>query len=127
MKGREKQLARLLVDQLDGATPAQTKSILAEFVSLVEKHRLIKSWRVLQNYIHTAWKEKYGASQVTVITAHELAASSRKALEKIAPGADFIERVYPRLIAGAIVRIDDQKIDGSTAGQLRRLKQQLES
>lgn len=127
MKGNEKKLAQLLVDQLDGATDAQTKSILKEFVSLVEKNHLIKSWRVLQTAIHTVWKDKYGASQVTVVTAHELPEASRKILKKIAPGADFIERVDPRLIAGAIVRIDDKKIDGSIAGSLRRLKQQLEA
>ena len=50
-----------------------------------------------------------------------------KLLQKIAPGADFIERIDPRIIAGAIVRIDDKKIDGSIAGSLRRLKQSLES
>jgi F0F1-type ATP synthase delta subunit len=126
MKGREKQLARILIDQLEEATEAQTKKIISEFISLVDKNRLIKSWRVLQTAIHGAWKDKYGASMITVVTAHDLLSSSRKALEKLAPGADLIEKVDPRLIAGAIVRIDDKKIDGSVAGNLRRLKQALE-
>lgn len=127
MRGQEKKLARLLIDSLEEATPIQMKKLLAEFVTQVEARHLIKSWRELENAVHLAWKEKYGASQVTVISAHELTNGARKALEELAPGADFTERVDARLIAGAVVRIDDQKIDGSLAGSLRRLKQQLEA
>lgn len=127
MRGIEKKLARTLVDQLEGATPAQMKKTIADFIQFLGTEGLLAKWRVIEQNIHTAWKEKYGASQVTVVTAQPITEAMRKGLEKIAPGADLVERVDERIIGGAIIRIDDKKIDGSIAGSLRRLKQQLES
>lgn len=127
MRGIEKKLARALVDKLENTTQPEGKRIIAEFVQFLGTEGLLSKWRVIEQHIHTVWKEKYGASQITIVTAQPITDTMRHALEKVAPGADLIERVDERIIGGAVIRIDDKKIDGSIAGSLRRLKQQLES
>lgn len=127
MRDIEKKLAKTLVDSLDGATAAQMKQTMKDFVSFLGTEGLISKWRGIEQQIHSAWKEKYGASQITIVTAEPITEAMRTSLEKMAPGADLTERVDERIIGGAVIRIDDKKIDGSLAGSLRRLKQVLES
>lgn len=127
MRDIEKKLARTLVDSLDGATEAQTKQTMKDFVGFLATEGFLSKWRGIEQQIHSVWKEKYGASQVTIVTAEPITELMRTSLEKMAPGADLIERVDERIIGGAVIRIDDKKIDGSLAGSLRRLKQQLEN
>lgn len=122
MKRTEKQLARVLVHSLDGATKPQVESTAAELVHLLasrgETHRV----RRVIEAIESAWREKYGAATVTIETAYELSASLRKKVEALAPGAQIREKVRPEIIGGARLRIDETIIDGSIEGHLARLK-----
>lgn len=121
-----RQLAQILVEQASNASEKQLPRILKEFVKLLEEQRLLTKWRDIEREIDHVWKKKFGASTVTVVSAHELTSETRKAVEKIAPGAELRTRVDNRLIGGAIIRVDDQRADGSIAGSLRRLKASLQ-
>lgn len=125
MKRTEKQVARALVDALDGATDAQIEAAAAQLVSLlvlrVEVHRVPRVIEALED----AWRERYGAATVTIETAHPLSTALKKRLETLAPGAELKEKVRPEIIGGAKLRIDETVIDGSIEGQLVRLKQVL--
>lgn len=120
-----KQIAKTLVEHQDGKSDAEAKQIVKDVVSFMVENNLLEKWRDLEVAIHDAWKEKYGVSTVKIVTAHELSSEARKVLQEIASGADLIEKVDERLIGGAVIRIDDKRIDGSIAGSLRRLKTKL--
>lgn len=123
MKRTEKQLARALIDSLDGATKTQVESVATELVGLLtirgETHRM----RHVIEAIEDVWREKYGAATVTIETAHELPASLRRKVEALAPGAEIRERVRPAVIGGAKLRIDETIVDGSIEGHLAQLDQ----
>jgi F0F1-type ATP synthase delta subunit len=120
-----RQLAALIVDHIAPLTKPEAAKAMKGFVALLAEQGLLVKWREIEREIHEVWRLRFGASTVTVVSAHELTQKMRDELEKAAPGADLVERVDERLMAGAVIRIDDRRIDGSMAGRLARLKQQL--
>ncbi len=120
-----KALAEILVEQCEDVTRAELVKIIDAFVNELHTRSMLQHWRIIEREIHSAWKKKYGTANVTIVSAHPLTATLRKAIEKQAPGADIVERVDERLMGGAVIRIDDRRIDASVAGTLMRLKQSL--
>ena len=100
--------------------------IMNAFVAELAARGWVHLWRDIERELHGAWKRKYGAANVTIVSAHPLAISLRRTIETSAPGADVVERVDERLMGGAVIRIDDRRIDASVAGSLQRLKLHLE-
>ena len=120
-------LATVLVDECVDATRAELVKIIDAFVGELAARGMMHKWRDVEREIHGAWKRKFGAANVTVVSAHPLTVAMRKAIEANAPGADITERIDERLMGGAVIRIDDRRIDASVAGILQRLKQSLDS
>ncbi len=122
-----RQLAAVLVDATHDKTPNEVNDVVAAFVALLAQRRLLPLWRAVERELHAVWKARYGASQVTIVSAHALTDLARQTIAAAAPGADISERVDPRLMAGAVVRIDDRRIDGSLAGRIARLQKALQT
>lgn len=117
-----KKLADAVVAAAEGKTPAQVKSLMKEVVRLLHEERALGKWRALERALEQAWAKRYGVAHVTVVSAHALSAAARETIAAHAQGADIEEIVDDRLIAGAIVRMDNTRIDGSVTGALMRLK-----
>ncbi len=125
MQVNTKQLAKLLVDSCDGKSIEECKEVTAAFVEILAKKQLLNSWRQIEHEIHNAWKERYGASNVEVITAYEITSELKQKIESATPGAQRRYKVNEEMIGGARVRIDDTLIDGTVATQLKKLKTAL--
>lgn len=125
MSTHAKTIARVLVDQIESAGDQEIPEIMKEFVGFLAQEKLLGEWREIETQIHQVWKEKYGASKITVVSAHPLTEAADQEIEKLAKGADIERRVDERLIGGSIIRIDDKRIDGSIAGALQKLKMTL--
>lgn len=125
MKRNEKQLARLLVNLLDGSTKPQVESAAGELVTLLARQNEVHRVKGVIDAIEDAWREQYGAATVKIQTAYPLTSSLRKKLEELAPGAEIKEQVRPEIIGGARLRIDETIIDGSIEGHLAQLKKVL--
>jgi F-type H+-transporting ATPase subunit delta len=74
------------------------------------------------NWIALA-SEGYRAGTVTA--ARELDSSSRAKLKKMFKNVIFEERTDPSLLGGAVIVVEDTKIDGSVRAKLERLKQEI--
>lgn len=122
-----KKLADAIVAAADGKTAAQVKSLMKDVVQLLHEERMLDRWRSVERALEHAWTTRYGVASVTVVSAHPLSAAAHEALELHAKGADVQEVVDDRLIAGAIVRMDNTRIDGSVTGALMRLKNAMYS
>ncbi len=122
-----KKLAYAIVEAADGKTAAQVKHLMKDVVQLLHEERVIGKWRVLERALEHAFAKRYGVANVTVVSAHALNDAAREALATYANGADMREIVDDRLIAGAIVRMDNTRIDGSVTGALMRLKNAMYS
>lgn len=127
MRAHIRQIAEVLVRESEGKTKAQVTSMMKDLVAFLAEHNLMSKWRELEQAIDAAWAAQYGVATVTVVSAHPLATAARKALEDGARGADVREVVDERLIGGAIVRMDNTRIDGSITGALMRLKNAMYS
>ncbi len=125
MKKSLKGLAKSIVEELAELKPAEVTKEMIKVVSFMKDNGLLGRWRELEKEINAAWKNKFGASKVTVLSAHELSKEARKQLEESVKGAELIERVDERLMGGAVIRIDDRRLDGSIIGALQRLKNTL--
>ena len=123
MDTQARQLARILVDHT--AEAKDPSKPVKDFVSFLAQEQLLGQWREIEREIHTIWKERFGASNVKVISAHDLTKETKEQIETIAKGADVDTAVDQRLIGGLVIRVDDQRIDGSLIGTLKRLKTQL--
>lgn len=122
-----RQIAEVVVRESEGKTKTQITSMMKDLVAFLAEHNLMSKWRELERAIDAAWAKHYGASTITVVSAHPLSSAARKALEEGAKGADLRELVDERLIGGAIVRLDNTRIDGSITGALMRLKNAMYS
>lgn len=120
-------IADVVVSECEGKTKPQVAGMMKDLVAFLAEHNLLGKWRALESAIDRAWAKKYGVANVTVVSAHPLSSDARKMLEEQAAGADIREVVDERLIAGAIIRMDNTRIDGSVTGALMRLKQAMYS
>ncbi|HCC83767.1 TPA: hypothetical protein DEP96_02875 [Candidatus Uhrbacteria bacterium] len=112
------EVVKLVADK----TPAQIKAIMKEVIELLAERNSLARWRELEVALHQAWKSVNGASKITIVSAHELTKEVKKALDEQAHGAEVIEIVDNRLIGGAVIRMDNSRLDGSVTGSLMRLK-----
>ena len=120
-----KQLATVFVKACYGRSQEDIKKAAQEFVRYLSEEGLLTQWRDIEREIHTVWKELYGVSKVTIVSAHTLTSQARQSLTQLAKGAEVTERIDKRLIGGSVLRVDDLRIDGSVTGRLRELKRSL--
>lgn len=125
MDAKIKTITKTLVTQLEHVHENEIKQVMKDFVKFLSEEKMIYKWREIEQAIHQTWKEVYGASSITVVSAHSLSEELNEQIEKIAKGADIQRRVDERLIGGSVIRIDDKRIDGSIAGNLQKLKMTL--
>lgn len=125
MDANIKTIARVLVEQVETVAENEVAEVMKEFVTYLAQNKMLGSWRDIEAEIHNAWKDKYGASKITIVSAHPLTDVANEEIAKLAKGADIVKRVDERLIGGSIVRIDDKRVDGSIAGSLQKLKTTL--
>lgn len=125
MKKSLRNFARALVDGMADLPVKDLPAKMKEVVALLAEKGLLARRRELEKEIGRAWKEKFGVSKVTIVSAHAVPEKTYKLLEELAPGAEIVERVDNRLMGGAILRLDEKRIDGSIVGALQRLKNTL--
>lgn len=118
-------IARALIKDADGKSAKEVEKIMEETVRYLASKGLLNRWRDLERELHEAWKEKYGVSKITIASAHPLTAKILDKIETAANGAEIQQVVDERLMGGALVRMDDRRIDGTVLGALSRLKQAL--
>ncbi len=125
MQSYPRQLAKLLVKECDGKSSDECQEIVKAFVGLLAERQLLGSWRQIEHALHNAWKDRYGASNVEVTSAHPVSDELKKQIESMSPGADRTYRVSEEVIGGLRLRIDDTLIDGTISGKLNKLKAAL--
>ena len=118
-------LARKVVQEAVKKDGKELLTFMHQVTQLLADEGLLPRWREFERELHAAWKEAYGASKITVMSAHELTAAARAHLETTAKGAELSVLTNPRLLGGAVIRADERRIDGSVLGALTRLKQTL--
>lgn len=116
----DKQLASALIDTIESGEDVQRTT--DAFVELLAEKQMLNHAQEIKRWIEQIWKERYGASTITVETASALTSVMKKKIEDLAPGAEVRKIVNPKLIGGARIRIDDRILDGSLLGRLNQIR-----
>lgn len=125
MKKSLRGVARIIVHETEGKTTAQIFELMRAVVEYLASKGLLGRWRDLERDINQEWRARYGVSKITVASAHPLTAKIKEQLENLAQGAEIQAVVDERLMGGALIRLDERRIDGTVLGALTRLKQAL--
>ena len=122
MKKADKQLATVLFNLTEGKEVHELDKIVDEFIRWLAERQLLHRSRKIVLALDQIWKEKFGASSVTVESAHPLTKKTQQHLVEAVKGADLTAIVNPELIGGAKIRVDDLILDGSVSGGLNSLR-----
>jgi F-type H+-transporting ATPase subunit delta len=110
--GLHQEVCKFLGTLLEAGHLDQLDAILAEFERLVQRHPERKLARV---------------TSAVPLTEAEQEALRAKLIDRFGPDLDFQFNVDVSLIGGVYLRVGDQVIDGSVAGKLAALRDQLEA
>ena len=141
LEGLTEQPAAVAALQADGMTDERFQAIAREVVPEISQSEL-NVFRLLRrksrlelgasiaSYYRELWDEERGVARAVARTAVELDEERRDALvrrlsEQTGKTIELEVEVDQALIGGAVIRIGDQLIDGSTRGRLRQLREQL--
>jgi F-type H+-transporting ATPase subunit delta len=85
----------------------------------------------IASYFHEIWDEERGVERAVVRTAVELDDATRDRIreqlsQQTGKTIEMETEVDPSLIGGAVIRIGDRLIDGSTRSRLRQLRGRLQ-
>jgi F-type H+-transporting ATPase subunit delta len=128
--------------QGDGMTDERFQEVVRQVVPAVEtaemnlfrllrrKNRLALGPSIA-SYFHEIWDEERGVERATVRTAVALDDPTRNRIrEQLAQQTgktiEMETEVDPSLLGGAVIRIGDRLIDGSTRARLRQLRGRLQ-
>ena len=118
-------IARIIVTDATDKSPEQVKKSMQVCLTYLASKGMLGKWRELERHIHEAWREAHGISKITIASAHPLSVQTLESIEALAHGAEINQVVDERLMGGALIRLDDRRIDGTVLGALTRLKQTL--
>ncbi len=127
--------------QSDGMTDERFQAIVREVAPEISQSEL-NLFRLLRrkgrlelgpsiaSYYGELWDEERGVARAVAVTAVELDDERRDALvrrlsEQTGKTIELEVEVDRDLIGGAVIRIGDQMLDGSTRRRLRQLREQL--
>ncbi len=110
--------------------PAELLPEVVAFLSLLVEQRQFRKLEMINEMFLALRHERFGILRAMVETAHPLSAESRTQLKEAlmaATGRDvFITEVpCPELIGGVRVQVGDRIIDGSIAGRLEQIREQI--
>ncbi len=127
-----KKYAISLYEVLESTDASQQQAILASFVQLLVRHKMLAKLDKIINYFKLYADEQANIKTVKLNVAQPLDQTSRQNiinhLEKILKyKIEIVEETQPDLIGGVMIEYDDIRIDGSIKKQLTVMTNQFKS
>lgn len=119
-------LGKILHDLTDGLHETKVDQALEHFVHFLNNNKAINKIDdiILEYEIHK--REQRGIIPAEVITAHDVGNNiDKKIKEAFGDNLEITHKVDPEIIGGVKIRIGNKIFDGSTATQIKSLKQTL--
>ncbi|OGZ63909.1 MAG: hypothetical protein A3A98_01315 [Candidatus Staskawiczbacteria bacterium RIFCSPLOWO2_01_FULL_40_39] len=123
MKQKAKNYAAALVDSLATVKPGREKSIVANFLKLLEANGDMKKAKEIIALAEGLFLKKTGNKKIVLETARPL--NSRSVFKKIKKEGDIIEeKINPELIAGIKIIVNNSRqLDFSLRKKLQQIFQ----
>lgn len=130
MKFNPKQYAQTLLELAEGATKKEIPALVEQFVQFLVRTR---QWRLAEGVlgqIQDLVRAEEGKVKVVVESANRIEKHTRQHildfLRKTEDEVEFEEKIDPTVLGGVKLRLNDLLVDATLAGQLDRLRQQLQ-
>lgn len=133
MKFTAEKYARVLYDITDGKSEDEISSAISSFVSILKENEDLAIYKEITKRFESLWKEKKSVVEAEVISASDLDES------RISDIKEFLKEKYKKknsivkivkdssVVGGFIIRVEDEVIDASISGKLKRLGNKLAS
>lgn len=125
MRFDAKHWARALLATIEEQGEDKIDQVVEALVQELYAIHQISQWREVVRELDRVWKEKYGAANITIVTATTLPEDVLATIKERFMGASIKVQTDPEAIGGTSIRIDDLIIDGTLRTRLTALKQQL--
>ena len=125
MKITARQYAEALMSVTDGKSDKVLESAVKELVEVLHDRHELSRWREIVRAFDNDWRRRFGASEVSLITAVAPTKKLVEELQKAFPQASLRQTIDETLLGGAVIQVDDRRFDGSVSGALSKLHDQL--
>ncbi|MBI2485093.1 F0F1 ATP synthase subunit delta [Candidatus Uhrbacteria bacterium] len=113
--------ARLLYTLASQKTGEELTEALRVFVQHLERHNARSRWREIARAFEDVWRKEHGAATVELSSVEEPDRHWRDRLAKTFPGAEIRLTRDSELLGGAVLQIDDRRIDMTDRAKLKAL------
>ena len=133
MKVSNSQYALALYEATKGKSQSEINSAVANFVKILGKNNQIKSINAIISKFSEIWNSKEGIIEAEVVSREKLDSKSVDKLisyigKKYESKKVEINNIVDKDIKGGIIiRVGDEVMDGSIAGQLKNLEKLLKN
>ena len=131
MKITEKKYAKALYDTVKDKKKDQVKSVLVEFIKLLnENNDLTKAEKIMSEF-NKIWNKEEEIIEAEIISANELSKKTVKDLNDYiieltkAKNVEVVEKVDKDLLGGVVLKYNDKIIDGSVRTKLGALRKEI--
>lgn len=126
MKKREMtNVARALLRSLQALPEKDREAAVAPFLAELKRMHKLPDATAFMRVVAQVGKEMFGPQEVSLVTAHRIPAALKEKIGEALPNAEVRAVIDPRLIGGAVLRMDDLILDSSVTGTLERMKKSL--
>lgn len=126
MKKREiMRIARAFLKALHAVPEKDREGAIPAFLAELQRTHNLPDGATFLRALERTWSEVFGARTVQLTSAHRIPAELKEHLAQVLPHAELKAVIDPRLLGGAILRVDDRVIDSSITGTLDRMKKTL--
>lgn len=132
MKISNQQYATALFEATHGKSQSEINSAVANFVKILEKNNQVKNFNGIINKFSEIWNKEEGIVEAEVVSAEKLSGElvdklSRFIKEKYkTKEVSIVNKIDKSIKGGIIIKVGDEVMDSSVAGQLKKLKSSLE-
>lgn len=126
MKKREMtNIGRALLRSLQSLPEKDRGAAVVPFLAELKRMHKLPDSAAFLRVLERVWGEMFGPQEVSLVTAHRIPPALKERIAEALPHAEVRAVIDPRLIGGAVLRMDDRILDSSVVGTLERMKKSL--
>lgn len=118
-------IARALLRSLRALPEKDQEAAVAPFLAELKRIHKLPDAAAFMRVVAQVGREMFGPQEVSLVTAHRIPAVLKEKISEALPSAEVRAVIDPRLIGGAVLRMDDLILDSSVTGTLERMKKSL--
>ena len=118
-------IGRALLRSLQSLPEKDREAAVAPFLAELKRVHKLPDAVAFLRILERVWREMFGPQEISLVTAHRIPPALKEKITEALPHAEVRAVIDPRLIGGAVLRMDDRILDSSVVGTLERMRKTL--